>query len=171
MLLTSDSARAEAERQKIEIAVEAARVRAIKEAALVLAEAQLADALNSEPEASAPAATWPELAEQYKPVPGREPLAKRRGQKRSESSYALFGSLPASFDGPRAQALVASRAQAKSNKHYAEADKLQVELVAMGVKLDDRRRTWSVAATDQAGAKAKATKTPQAKRTPSKEGA
>ena len=45
-ILVSDSARAAAEREKVEQAVEAERVRATKEAAKVLAEAELMDILN-----------------------------------------------------------------------------------------------------------------------------
>jgi Ca2+-binding EF-hand superfamily protein len=68
-LLTSDSARAAAERTRTQSAVEAERVRAVKEAAKNLAEAQLMDTLyRPSGKKLFPA--------QYKPVPGRKPLPK-----------------------------------------------------------------------------------------------
>ena len=133
-ILTSDSARAAAEREKVERAVAMERVRATKEAALILAEAELRDVLDA---------------------PSPKAAAKRAGnsQKRAGSGpkprvgssdpYKPYGRLPQGFDAMRVQALVDERCEAKAKKNYAKADVLQEEIVKMGVRLDDRWRTWS----------------------------
>lgn len=90
-LLTSDSARAAAERTRTQSAVEAERVRTVKEAAKNLAEAQLMDTLyRPSGKKLFPA--------QYKPVPGRKPLSKpgvRPLSKRVPLSNPAPGKAPA----------------------------------------------------------------------------
>ena len=140
-LLTSDSAKAAAERERIEAAVESERVRAVKQAAKNLAEAQLMDTLYGEPE-------------QYKFVKGRKPLPRRRSQEGAAAGaaaaasvpYAQYGPLPKGFDAEAARDLVNARVTAKETRDFTQADALQQELLSMGVRLDDRWRTWSVPA-------------------------
>jgi len=55
-----------------------------------------------------------------------------------------FGRLPSGFDSEPIEALIEKRQRARQHKHYSEADRLQSRIQRMGVKLDDRRRTWSV---------------------------
>jgi len=133
-LLTSDSARAAAERERVRVAVEAETVRAIKQAARNLAEAQLMDSLYGDPP---PGETrWPAM---YKPVAGRKPLRKRTPSE----PYTQYGPLPEGFDAAGVRRLVAARVKAKASCEYEKADRLQEQLNAMGVRLDDRWRTWS----------------------------
>ena len=42
--------------------------------------------------------------------------------------------------------MVKERQQAKIARDFETADALQAKIVALGVRLDDRRRTWSVPA-------------------------
>ena len=70
-LLSSDSARAEAERRKVEEGRHRAGS-AVQEAARNLAEAQLMDALFSDEPGKS---HWPSG---YAPVPGRAPLPRRK---------------------------------------------------------------------------------------------
>ena len=133
-LLTSDSARAAAEREKVEAAVALARKEATREAALVLAEAELRDVLNATPKPRRKKGT------------GLSAPPLRKWGNEAGSPYSLYGPLPDGFDAERAEALVAERCAAKAAKLYAKADVLQDELIAMGVRLDDRWRTWSCAA-------------------------
>jgi len=79
----------------------------------------------------------------------RVPAATSRPPKRSSAMkapvYKLFGKLPADFDGrPSVERLIERRVSARLKKHYGEADRLQRRLLRMGVKLDDRRKTWSL---------------------------
>jgi len=61
-----------------------------------------------------------------------------------KAGYSLKGKVPEGFDGAAAEALVTERTAAKIARNFDKADELQVQIVAMGVRLDDRRRTWSV---------------------------
>jgi hypothetical protein len=45
--------------------------------------------------------------------------------------------------------LIARRASAKASRKFSEADRLQRRILRMGVRLDDRQRTWSVVPTWQ----------------------
>lgn len=128
-LLTSNSTDAIAEREKIDRAVAAERIRAIKEAALALYEAQLMESLLGPPELSRAASR------------GRRAPPPRIG---STEPYKLYGPIPPSFEREQIERLVAARVEAKKGREYGKADKLQRKLDTMGVKLDDRWRTWSV---------------------------
>jgi len=147
-LLTSDSARAAAERDRVQRAVETERVRAVKEAAKILAEAQLLDALQGDSQAGRQ-----RFPAQYRPVPGRKPLPRRNPKRDAPLSpaaadaYAQYGPLPDGFDIETTRHLVNARVRAKAARDYQEADRLQAKLIQMGVRLDDRWRTWSVEGT------------------------
>lgn len=121
LLRTSDSVRAAQERAKIERAVMTERVRATKQAALIMAEAELMDVLYP----SAPPRKW------------------------SDEAYAQYGPVPPGFDTKQVSRLVAERCAAKAARDFDAADRLQSQLVAMGVRVDDRWRTWSCAVTIQ----------------------
>merc|ERR1712087_759224 len=82
-LLTSNSTDAIAEREKIDRAVAAERIRAIKEAALALYEAQLMESLLGPPELSRAASR------------GRRAPPPRIG---STEPYKLYGPIPPSFE-------------------------------------------------------------------------
>mmetsp|Transcript_3402 Transcript_3402/g.11387 ORF Transcript_3402/g.11387 Transcript_3402/m.11387 type:complete len:288 (+) Transcript_3402:102-965(+) len=58
--------------------------------------------------------------------------------------YKPFGRIPADFDAATVERLIARRVQARLKRHYNEADRLQQRVLRLGVRLDDRRRTWSV---------------------------
>jgi hypothetical protein len=58
--------------------------------------------------------------------------------------YQRIGPVPPGFDSDRVSAMVAERVQAKKARGFKRADELQAKLDAMGVRLDDRFRTWSV---------------------------
>ena len=137
-LLTSDTARAAAERQKIEEAVAAERVRATKEAALVLAEAELMDLL-SKPSTG----KEPPTASSSSSSSGRGPPLRAW----SSEPYMRYGPLPVGFEAKRAQELVEQRCAAKATGDYKKADTIQGKLQRMGVRLDDRWRTWSCEVT------------------------
>jgi len=72
--------------------------------------------------------------------------ADAKGSRPLKAGYELYGSLPADFDGEAAKALVKARQEAKIARDFEAADGLQEKLAGMGVRLDDRRRTWSVPA-------------------------
>jgi len=74
---------------------------------------------------------------------------RRRPPKRAPGTprtpvYRLFGALPEGFDSGPIERLIARRVGARLKKHYSEADRLQKRILRMGVRLDDRRRTWSL---------------------------
>ena len=75
--------------------------------------------------------------------PRQEMVPPVAGAKR-EVRYKRFGAAPADFPSGLIEALVERRTKARLKKHYAEADRLQKRIQRMGVRLDDRRRTWSV---------------------------
>jgi len=148
-LLADDScARAAAEREKVARAVEQERVRATKEAASKLAEAQLMDVLFSGPSPSnrrrAPPPPRNDQRRRAKTPAGRNSGPRRVG---GGAPYARFGPVPEGFAVERAAALVEERVAAKAARDYGKADALQRRLAAMGVRLDDRWRTWSVELT------------------------
>ena len=58
--------------------------------------------------------------------------------------YRLHGELPSGFDAGPIEQLIERRVSARLKKHFSEADRLQTRVQRMGVKLDDRRRTWSL---------------------------
>ena len=69
--------------------------------------------------------------------------AKNSGRAKPLSEgYTLEGTLPAGVDVAAVEAKLASRVQAKLAKDYDTADKLQVEIEAMGVAVNDRQRTY-----------------------------
>lgn len=143
-LLTSDSARAAAEREKVEAAVAQARIEATKEAALLLAQAELMDVLNS-PASAAAAATTAQPRKGRGRARGGGPTAPplRKWGPESNAAYTQYGPVPDGFDTDRVEALIAERCAAKAAGEYAKADQLQEALILMGVRLDDRWRTWS----------------------------
>ena len=65
------------------------------------------------------------------------------GARPLKAGYELKGELPAGYDAAPVVALVNERVAAKIARDFAKADALQEQLVGMGVRLDDRRRTWS----------------------------
>lgn len=69
--------------------------------------------------------------------------ATAAGAKPLKAGYELKGELPAGYDAAPVVALVNERVAAKIARDFAKADALQEQLVGMGVRLDDRRRTWS----------------------------
>ena len=64
------------------------------------------------------------------------------GAKPLSEGYTLKGTLPASVDTAAVAALVAKRVDAKLSKDYDAADALQLELLGMGVEVNDRARTY-----------------------------
>lgn len=68
-------------------------------------------------------------------------FARLRGQ--AEPSL-LAGKLPDGFDATPIEEMLNKRVAAKRNKAYDEADALQEQLLARGVTLNDRMRTWSL---------------------------
>jgi len=70
--------------------------------------------------------------------------AKAAGARSLKSGYELYGELPAGFDAAPIVEMVNERQQAKIARDFAKADELQAKIVAQGIRLDDRRRTWSV---------------------------
>jgi hypothetical protein len=150
-LLTSDSARAAAEREKIEAAVAKARAEATKEAAMVLAQAELMDVLNGAGvlkgvgNGVGNGAAASNGRERRTGGKGGPPL--RKWGPESDASYSLYGPLPPGFDARKVEHLLADRCAAKAKRDFGAADALQDQLVALGVRIDDRWRTWSHAAT------------------------
>lgn len=71
-------------------------------------------------------------------------IAQAASVAKPQPTFRLYGRLPSGFDRVPVEALIAKRASARLKKHYSEADRLQRRIQRMGVKLDDRRRTWSV---------------------------
>ena len=57
--------------------------------------------------------------------------------------YTPSGPLPAGLDVAVVSSMLRQRVQAKLDKRYDEADRIQHELVRMGVVCNDRLRTWS----------------------------
>ena len=74
-----------------------------------------------------------------KAVPAPNAAPQSRG-------YVLVGELPDGFDQAAAEALIATRVDAKISKEFARADALEAELLAIGVTLNNRRghRSWKV---------------------------
>jgi len=76
---------------------------------------------------------------------GTEEPKKRTASKGAmPKEYTLKGDLPAGFDAAPVEALLAQRVAAKVARDYALADQLQKDIVALGVYLDDKVRTWNV---------------------------
>ena len=71
-------------------------------------------------------------------------IAHAKSVTKPKPHMRLFGRLPQGFDPVPVEALIAKRARARLRMHYSEADRLQRRIERLGVKLDDRRRTWSV---------------------------
>jgi len=71
-------------------------------------------------------------------------IAQAKSVTKPKPHMRLFGRLPQGFDPVPVEALIAKRARARLRMHYSEADRLQRRIQRLGVKLDDRRRTWSV---------------------------
>lgn len=61
------------------------------------------------------------------------------------AAYELEGSLPAGVDAAAVASMLAKRTDAKKSKDFAVADSLQDELKAMGVLVNDRKRTYFAA--------------------------
>ena len=74
---------------------------------------------------------------------GPRPELVSKGAKR-EVRYTRYGSAPRDFPEQMILALIEKRITARLKKHYSEADRIQKRLNNLGVRLDDRRRTWSV---------------------------
>jgi cysteinyl-tRNA synthetase len=68
-----------------------------------------------------------------------------------KGAYSLQNLAPADMDVQAVEAMLAKRAEAKSARDYEVADVLQADLKAMGVFIDDRKRTWVVAAANSGG--------------------
>jgi len=78
-----------------------------------------------------------------KPItPPRRPIP---GKTKKAPTYSLYGSLPPDFEfRPMVEQLISRRVSARLKRHYSEADRLQKRILRMGVRLDDRRKTWSL---------------------------
>jgi len=74
----------------------------------------------------------------------RPELVPRVAGAKREVRYTQYGSAPRDFPYGLVEALIEKRTRARLKKHYSEADRLQARIGRMGVKLDDRWRTWSV---------------------------
>lgn len=59
--------------------------------------------------------------------------------------FTLKGQPPEGVDVSAVEAILAKRRDAKKSKDFEAADELQAELLAMGVYVDDKKRTWSAA--------------------------
>ena len=77
-------------------------------------------------------------------TPRRPPPAKSGKPSKPPAGYKLFGTLPEEYDPTAAEALIGKRIVARQKKRYSQADRYQKRLFRMGIKLDDRRRTWSL---------------------------
>jgi len=63
--------------------------------------------------------------------------------KAPNGGYTLTGAAPDGVDVDAVNAILAKRRDAKKAKDFASADEMQAELSAMGVWVDDKKRTWS----------------------------
>ena len=84
---------------------------------------------------------------------GGEPLpgARRSNPGRARAlrdGYSQAGALPADVNVAAVENLIAQRVQAKLRKDFDEADALQEQLKRMGVRVNDRRRTYFDAKSD-----------------------
>jgi len=86
------------------------------------------------------------------PKPPKAPAAPKAPKKVAsggglarplKAGYTLDGEPPAGADLPTVEKLLADRVAAKLAKDYETADRLQAELLAMGISTNDRLRTWS----------------------------
>lgn len=71
--------------------------------------------------------------------------------KQASGGYKLQGSPPAGIDLPAVEALLTKRREAKKAREFGKADEMQQELLAMGVWIDDRERTWSALKSEPKG--------------------
>lgn len=78
------------------------------------------------------------------PRPELVPTGKGHERAKKEVLYRPHGRVPKDFPRGLITALVEKRSAAKLARNFSEADRLQRRISAMGVNLDDRRRTWSV---------------------------
>jgi len=70
---------------------------------------------------------------------------KQQGKAKSlEAGYVMTGTLPTGFDPLPVEELFTRRVAAKLQKDYDLADKLQQEIVDLGVYINDHARTWNV---------------------------
>lgn len=139
LLINNEEARARAQREATarEVAreVDAERVRTTKAAGLALAEAELMDVLF-------PVGNQQNRA---RPSPSRQGARARGGRLPGNlMPYTLYGLVPEGFDLEKAQRLVYARVRSKAAREFEQADLLQRKLSAMGVRLDDRWRTFSI---------------------------
>ena len=75
----------------------------------------------------------------------RKPIPGKRTTSSKAPTYTLYGKLPPDFEfAPTVEQLIARRVKARLKRHYSEADRLQKRILRMGVRLDDRRKTWSL---------------------------
>ena len=85
-----------------------------------------------------------ETAEQRREKFSNPRAAGAKGARPLKAGYELVGDLPAGYDAEPIEAMVKERQAAKIARDFELADALQVKLQAKGVRLDDRRRTWSI---------------------------
>ena len=80
------------------------------------------------------------------PAPARATQPRPKGHLGTSGVpvYKLYGKLPAGFDAEPIELLIAQRVSARLKRHYSQADRLQKRIGRMGVRLDDRRRTWEL---------------------------
>ena len=79
----------------------------------------------------------------------RRPRGDNPGRARPlRDGYSQAGPLPSSVDVGAVERLLAERVQAKLRKDFDEADALQAQLRSMGVRVNDRRRTYFDAKSD-----------------------
>ena len=69
--------------------------------------------------------------------------------------FSLSGEAPEGVDVDNVADILAKRVEAKKERDFDTADALQSELLAMGIYIDDRKRTWEAAKAGSGGIKLK----------------
>lgn len=82
---------------------------------------------------------------------GDDGAAPARKAARTMKPFELYGEVPEGIDVAAVEALLAERVEMKKARDYDAADRLQAELVAMGIYVNDRQRTWSKALNPSGG--------------------
>lgn len=118
--------------------------------------AQVADLQRERDDLLSSASPMRPATELTAPMERKGPRSRRRPSGRAGSDsridwkrpkpivYRLYGELPAGYDATPVERLLAKRVVARMKKRYSEADRLQRRVMRMGVRIDDRRRTWSL---------------------------
>lgn len=72
-------------------------------------------------------------------------MAKKEGRKVALAPFTLSGPAPEGVDVAAVEAMLEQRIRCKKAKDFDGSDKLQAELLNMGVYINDRERTWEEA--------------------------